>query len=157
MESTHRQLSTRLTDRLGCDDPDSFAPVDHATPTQITPITMGTQAPTGFTGQWGTDFDLINPQLINQANQVLIKQGTGFNERFLRIRVNDINRSYPAQNTITQGFYHLAAIEYGLHGVTPIGTTVLLGNDQILRSEERRVGKGGRSRGATDASATTTS
>ena len=50
VEGTHGQLCTWLTDRLGCDNTNSFAWVNQMTTTQVTTVTLGTNTVTSFAG-----------------------------------------------------------------------------------------------------------
>src|ERR1700690_3349246 len=74
VEGTHRQLCSRLTDRLRGDHPDRLADVDQPATRQIASVALRTHAVTRTTADRRTDIDLIDALLLEQPHQAFIQQ-----------------------------------------------------------------------------------
>ena len=59
MESPHGELRSRLSDRLGSNDADRFSDLDGFTGCEISTVTFYADTTAAFTGQSGTDADLL--------------------------------------------------------------------------------------------------
>ena len=68
VERTHGQLSTWFTNGLCSNHTNCLTGVNEFTACQVATITVCTQAMTGFTSNWRTDFNLVNPRLVNDID-----------------------------------------------------------------------------------------
>ena len=132
MEGTHSQLGTRLTDRLGSDNTDSFAEVDDMATSQVTPITGSTDATTTLTGKDRTNLDLLYTGIFNLQDQGLINGLVVLDKHFIRNRVNNILKSGTAKDTITQGLDNFTALNQGADVDTVQSAAIVFHNDCVL-------------------------
>ncbi len=102
MERTHRQLSTRLTNRLGSNNTNSLAHVDRRTTCKVTTITSRTNTITCFTSQARTDPHGLDIGILDNIDISLVEQCSPREQNFASGRMNNIIRVGPAQHTLAQ-------------------------------------------------------
>ena len=71
VEGTHGELRARLADRLGGDDADRFADLDHLAAGQVAAVAAAADAATGFAGQTRADLDLLDAGFLNRVRQLV--------------------------------------------------------------------------------------
>src|SRR3546814_13500939 len=77
VEGTHRQLGTRLTDRLCGNDADRFADVDAMTTGQVTAIAVRADAERQLAGDRRTHPDLVDRIALQRIGPLLVDDGAG--------------------------------------------------------------------------------
>src|SRR5207244_12653246 len=70
VEGTHGELRARLADRLGGDDADRFADLDHLAAGQVAAIAAAADAAAGPAGEPRTDLDLLDARFLDGVGQV---------------------------------------------------------------------------------------
>ena len=71
MEGSQCQLSTRLTDRLCSDNPDSLTFLNHAAGSQVTPVTFSTNALLRLASQYRTNFNTLDRGVLDNIGNYL--------------------------------------------------------------------------------------
>src|SRR3546814_14093168 len=79
VEGTHRQLGTRLTDRLCGNDADRFADVDAMTTGQVTAIAVRADAERQLAGDRRTHPDLVDRIAVQRTGTLPVEEGDGRN------------------------------------------------------------------------------
>src|SRR3546814_17186304 len=79
VEGTHRQLGTRLTDRLCGNDADRFADVDAMTTGQVTAIAVRADAARQLAGDRRTHPDLADRIALQRIGALPVEDGAGRN------------------------------------------------------------------------------
>ena len=141
VERTHRQLRTRLTNRLSCDNADRLACVNQRAAAEITTIALGAQTVAGITGQRRTNLDHVNTNFVKFVAKPLIQQGAGSDHNFMRIRIDDVNSSDTTENTITQRLNDFTAFHKRTHLNAASRTAVVLDHHKILRHVNETTGE----------------
>ena len=100
MEGPHRQLGTRLTDRLGGNDADGFPGVDRGSARQIAAIAFGADTALGFADQRRADFDRLHRGLFNRQRLGFRQQCAFGDDDFAGFRIDDILGDGPAKDTL---------------------------------------------------------
>ena len=70
VEGTHRELRSRLADRLRRDDAGGFAEFDQASRRQVSAVAHDANAAPGFAGQHGANLHSLDAGSLNRARQV---------------------------------------------------------------------------------------
>ena len=71
VERPHRQLGARLADRLGRDDADGLADLDHLARREHAAVAQAADAALGLAGQHRADLDPLDARLLDAGGQVL--------------------------------------------------------------------------------------
>ncbi|MNS77610.1 hypothetical protein D3C72_1111930 [compost metagenome] len=100
MERSHRQLSTRLTDRLCCDNTYCFTKVHSSTTRQITAVTLHADTTSRLTRQSRTDHDSVNTELFDFLNVCLCDLLVFSYQYSARCWVNDLLKRRSTQDTV---------------------------------------------------------
>ena len=85
VESTHRQLSAWLTDRLRSDYTYRLTDVHKVTPRQITAITDTTNTVSGFAGNRRAHPHFVNTHFVKPIYPRLINKRATFNQQLLAV------------------------------------------------------------------------
>ncbi|AKA27550.1 hypothetical protein PCL1606_61070 (plasmid) [Pseudomonas chlororaphis] len=133
VERTHRQLGTRLTDRLGSDNADSFTDVHQVTTSQVTAVALGADAVAGFAADWRTHDHFVDAVQLDEFDPLLVDQGASRNDDVLGTRLEYVTGDNTTQHALTQRLYNVTAFNVRSHHQTVLGATVDLGYNQILR------------------------
>ena len=113
MEGTHRKLSSRFTDTLGCDNSHGFTYIDHVSTCQITPITFRTDTMRTLTTQCRADHNGRNAGLINFFHGIFINKSAIGNNTLPSVGVDDISHGDPTKDSFTQFFSDFTALDHG--------------------------------------------
>src|SRR4029453_17031167 len=73
VEGPHRQLRSRLTDRLGGDDADSLTDVHRSTASKVTAVTLAADALLGSADQRRADLDALDADLLDPGDHRLVE------------------------------------------------------------------------------------
>ena len=90
VEGSQCQLSTRLTDRLRCNNPNSLALLHHAAGSQITSVTFSTNTLLCLTSQYRTNFNTLDRGVLDNIGNHLRDLISGRHDQFTRIRMINI-------------------------------------------------------------------
>ena len=134
VERTHGQLCTRLTDRLGSDNADSFTDVHLVTTSQITAVALGADTETGFAADWRAHDHFVDAVQLDEFNPLLVNQGACRNDNFLGARLEYVTGDYSTQYALTQWLNNVAAFDVRSHQQTVFGAAVDFSHNQILRN-----------------------
>ena len=80
MEGSHRQLRSRLTNRLGSDDADGFAEINEFVVSQSPAVALAADRTVGFAGERGADAHRINSSLLEALRERRIDLGVALGE-----------------------------------------------------------------------------
>src|SRR5205823_2285431 len=89
VERPHRELRARLADRLGRDNPDRHAVLDHAARGQIHAVAQAADAERRFARHAAADLDLLQAQLLDLAGDLRRDQLVLLDDALVRNRIND--------------------------------------------------------------------
>ena len=133
MESTQRQLSTRLTDRLCSNDTDSFSLLNHTAGSKVTSVTLGTYAFLRFASQYRTDFYTFNRRIFNFLCDILSNFFTSGNNQLTGGRMNNIMYWNTSEDTFIQSGNNFIVIFQSSTNQTAQCSTVFFINNHIMR------------------------
>src|SRR5690554_7703272 len=86
MESPHGQLSTRLTNGLGSNNPYRFTHIHAVSARQVTAITHGADTHARITTDRRADAYLVNTHTFDAANPGFVDHGAGGHQNFIAAR-----------------------------------------------------------------------
>ena len=132
VEGPHRELRTRLTDRLGSDHADGFTGVHEDAAAQISAVALGAQSIASVAGERRAHPDLVNALGIDQFHRIFVEQGAVLKHRFLGFRIHHIGCRHATQNTITQGFDDLTTLDQRPHGDAIRGAAIVNDDHEVL-------------------------
>ncbi len=132
VECAHRQLCSRLADRLRCDYADSLAAFDQAARREVAPVTGHADASFGFAGQHRTDLDSLDARRLNQPGEFL-GDFLVHADNEVAFEIFLIFKHHAAHNAVAQGLDDLAGFDDGLNKDTLRGAAIVLGDDHVLR------------------------
>ena len=82
VEGAHRELGSRLADRLRRDDAHRLADVDAMAASEISAVALRAHAVAGFAGDRRAHYDLVDAHLLEQLDQLLVDQDAGLDQHF---------------------------------------------------------------------------
>ena len=141
VEGPHRQLRTRLTDRLRRDDPHRFARIDPCAPRKVTAVARGANAFFGLTRQWRTNTHRRNCMLINSIGHPLVNQRTMRNDHFIRTWLQHIFGRNPAQHALCQGRHDLTIVNRRNSRDGVFGAAINHAHDTVLCHVDQTAGQ----------------
>src|SRR5690606_7990882 len=141
VERTHRQLGTRLTDRLGRDDTHRLPDVDLVTACQVTAVAGRAYAVAGFTGDRRAHQHFVDAVHFQEIDQLLVDQRTGSQQHLLGARLEHVDRSNTAEHALAQRLDDVTTFDMRLHDQTLISTAIHLGDHQVLGYVHQTTGK----------------
>src|SRR5690606_12269753 len=141
VEGTHGQLGTRLTDGLGSNDAHRLTDVDLVATRQVTPITLGADAPAGFTGDRRTHHHLVNRHGLEFVDQYFVEQGAGFNQHLVGTRLDQVTGDHTTKYTLAQRLYDGATFDQRRHQQAFLGAAIRVGDHQILGHVDQTPGQ----------------
>jgi hypothetical protein len=133
VERTHRELRSRLADRLGCNDANCLANVDDVAACQITSVALHADTAPRLTRQHGTNLDAINAGVLDERDFVFGDLGVGRNDHIAAVRIHNVVQRNSTQDAITDALDDFPTLdEWG--GIDTFhGAAVVVGNDAVLR------------------------
>src|SRR5690606_39192720 len=132
VERAHRELRTRLADRLGGDNPDRLADIDRRAAREIAAVALAADADRTLAGQDRPDLDRVDPGRFDPVRVLLVDQLAGRNDDLVRHRVDYVQSSGPAENALPERLDHIAALDHRPRGQALARAAVLLGDDAVL-------------------------
>src|SRR5262249_29942626 len=132
VESTHRELCTRLTDRLSGDDTNRFTNADRAATGQIASVAGRADTVARLAGDRRADQHLIHALLLEHPDELLIQKGVISDEHLVGARFQNVLSQHAAEYALTQRLNDVTALDERSHPESVRGTAVRLGHDQIL-------------------------
>ena len=141
VEGTHRQLGTRLADRLRGDDAHCLADVGDLATAEVASVALGAQAPARLAGERGTYLDLIDTDRLDQFDRIFVEQHAAVEQHFLGLGMHDVCRQHAAEHALAQRLDDLAPFDQRTHREALGGTAVLLGDHQILGHVDQAAGQ----------------
>ena len=133
VESTQRQLRTRLTDRLCSNYTNSLTSLNHLARCKITPITFCTNTLLRFTSQYRTYFNTFNRRILNLLSNFFGYFFTTCNQQFTCCRMNNIMYRYTAKDTLIQCSNDFIIILQVCTNQSTERTAVFFINNHIMR------------------------
>ncbi len=109
VECTHRQLSTRLTNRLSRDDSNRHSFFNHVTGRHVHSVAQTTNAQRSLTSHRATDLDFLQSHLFNLRGDLRIDHLVLTNDDLIRHWINNILPRYPTVNRCRQANLNLLA------------------------------------------------
>src|SRR3954471_14932639 len=141
VEGPHRQLGTRLADRLGGDNADRLANVDRRTASEVAAVALGADALLGGADQRAADLDTLQANLLDAGNHRLVEQRTFLDDRLTGLRIDDVFGGGAAEHAVGERRYRGPALDDRAHLERPIGPAVFLDDDGILRHVDQTAGQ----------------
>ena len=132
MERTHRELRTRLTNRLGSDYTNGFANIDKVTTTQIATIAVAADPVSCLTRDRAANFNLVHTHGFDFIGQLLIDKRASSDQQFVACRVKYVFCNHSAKNAGSETSNYIASLDHGIHNEALVSTEVLLRDNQIL-------------------------
>ena len=103
------------------------------TATEVSTITLRTHTMADFTGDRRTNQDFVHTPSFDLPSQLLINESPCLKHNFVGTWLHHILRHNSTKNTTRQRNNHITTFNQRCHAETFVGTTVVIGNDQILR------------------------
>ena len=100
MERSHRQLRSRLSDRLGRNDSNCFAFVDQFSASEVATVAERADSVIGFAGQRGPDLDALHSGALDGFRSGLVNQSVPLDQNFAVAGMQDVLRRHPSQNAL---------------------------------------------------------
>ena len=141
MERSHRQLRTRLTNRLCGNNTNSFTHIHRRSACKVTTVTMGANTVTCFTGQNRSNFDTNKICRVNRIGMLFEDHLAFFDDNFTGNRINNIIRRNTAKNTFRQRCDHFTCINYSRNSQSFGCTAIIFRNDAILCNINKTTGQ----------------
>ena len=132
VERAHRQLRSRLADRLGGDDAHRFTHVDRCAARQIAPVASAADAVLGLAGQHRADLHFLNAGGGDRRDVLLDDHAAGRHDR-LAVGIPEVLGRGAAENADRQRRDHRAGVDDGAHANAARRAAVGNGDDRILR------------------------
>ena len=113
MERAHRQLRSRLANRLRGDHADCFADINRAAGRQVAPVALDAATAPRFTGQDRTNAHPLYAGTLNLSRQVLVDFLARFDDHRAFDRIDDVVERGASHNAIAQALDLFAAFNDG--------------------------------------------
>ncbi len=141
VEGAHGQLGAGLADRLGGNDADSFAEVDHVPAGQVAPVAGGANAAPALAGEHRADAQLLDAGFFDLLHQVFFDLLVSLHQHLAGDRIKNVLLGRSAENAVPEGLDDFATLgERGdLDAVE--GAAVMLGDDGILGNIDQTPGE----------------
>src|SRR5690606_21735359 len=137
-----RQLGARLADRLGGDNTNRLAEVDHVATGQVATVAVGADAEGRFAGDRRAHVDRLDAGGFQLVDPCLVQQGVAGDDRvFVVARQVHVFGDDPAQHAVAQRLDHVAAFHDRGHGQAVVGTAVGLGDHDVLGHVDQAAGQ----------------
>ncbi len=132
MERTHRQLGSRLADRLSRNYAHRFAEVHHRAAGQISTVTLHAN-PEGFrTRKDRPDHHFLYAGILDRPNPILIELLARCDQHLRIHRIEHIRRRNTAQDPLSQGLDDIATFDQRAHLQSIFSPTIVAPNDHVL-------------------------
>src|ERR1700691_1875780 len=141
VEGAHGELGARFADRLGGDDADRLADIDHGAASQVAAIALAAKPDGGFASQHRTDDHRVYAGTVDQFNRFLVDQAAGLNQHLAVQGIDNVDCGGATQDAVGQGRDHFAALDHGAHGEALGGAAIDLGDDGVLRHVHQAAGQ----------------
>src|SRR5215813_162938 len=155
VEGSHRQLGTRLADRLRGDYPHRLAEAHLPASRQVAAIALDADAAPRLAGQNRSDFDLVQAGVFDLRDSVLVDLLVRSDQHLAGQRIVDVVQGHAAEDSFSHRLDDFAAFHQGADVQAVHGAAVVLGDDRILRHVHQAPGQitgvGGLERGVRQA------
>ena len=121
VERTHRELRTRLTDRLRRDDADRLADVDHVAASEVTAVAQRADAAAGLASEHRADLHAVDTGVVDDLDVVLGDLRVRRDEHFARVRVDDVLEHDATEDAVAEALDDLAALDRAASSRCPGG------------------------------------
>src|SRR5437016_2092704 len=154
MEGPHGELRTGFADRLGSDDAHRLTDLDQLAGRQVAAVAQAADALARLAGEHRANFDLGNARLDQVARLDVADLGAFFDERLLRVGVQDRSGGHATRDPLEERLGQRAFLRDVRHPDAARGAAVLGPDDHVLghvdqpareitrvRGAQRRVGE----------------
>ena len=141
VESPHRQLSARLTDRLGGNDPDRLADIHRRAPSEVTSIALTANALLRCADQRGADLHALEPDRLDLGNHRLVEQLTLGDDDLARLRIDNVFGGSSAEHAVGERCDGRSALDDRSHLERSVGAAILFDDDGILADVDKAAGQ----------------
>ena len=141
VEGAHRQLRAGLADRLGGDDADRQAELDHLAGGQVAAVAVRADAAPALAGQHRADLHLLDAGVLDLGRLVLVDDVVDVEDDVAGDRVGDLLERDAADDAVAQRLDDLAALDDGPGLDAVDGAAVVLGDDHVLRHVDQAPGQ----------------
>ena len=133
MEGTHRELRSRLADRLRGDDPDRHAGLDELAGGEVHAVAATADAEGGLAGHWAADLDLLDLHFLKLL-RVADRDHLAFADHHLvGDRIDDVDPADAASNRLHEADLDLFPLVDNTLGDALRGAAVFHRDDDVLR------------------------
>ena len=140
VESTHRQLCSWLTDRLGGDDADSFTDLRHTAGTKVQAVALRTATTLAFASENGADFQAFHTDLSKMVGFIFADQLTCRNDgRFVHRVVDGFAGNASVDASLEIDHFFVTLIDRGKREAVD-GSAVFFEHDDVLRNIDQLTG-----------------
>src|SRR5882757_1207161 len=133
VERTHRELRSRLTDRLRRDNTNRLTDADRTAAGEIAPVAGRADAIACLTADGRTHHHLVHAISFELAHHLLIEQRALGDQHFFGAWLQNVFRDNAAEHSLAQLLHDVTTLDERSHGQAARRTAIDLGDDQILR------------------------
>jgi hypothetical protein len=141
VERPHRELRAGLADRLGRDDADGLADVDHAAGRQVAAVAAAADAAARLAGEDRADLHLLDARLLDARGDLLGDDVVRLDDDGVRRRVVDVLLDVAADDAVAERLEDLAALDDRRDGDAVERAAVLLVDDDVLGDVDEAAGE----------------
>ena len=141
MERAHRELGSRLSDRLSGDHTHGLALVHELSAGEIASVASAAHAEGRLAGEYRADHDVLDAGILDGPDLLLVDLLTGFDQYVVADRVFDSRQGNPPQDALADRLDDLAPFDQSADGNT-IGCAAVDGaHDHVLRHIHETAGQ----------------
>ena len=139
VERAKRELRARLADRLGGNDTDRFAEIDHVHGGQISAVAHAAQSTLRLAGEHRANLDRLDTRLLDRARRVLVDQLASLDEQRATtrlvhlVRILDVLGRHVADDALRQRLDDVLAFLERADLETEDRAAILLADRHVLR------------------------
>ena len=133
MEGTHRQLSTRFTDRLSRNDTDGHALFDHIAGRHVHAVTLATNTQRSVTSHRAANLNLLKSHVFDLLSDLRCDHLRFGNDHFIGNRVNNVLTRDATVDRCRQSNFNLFTSENNSFGNTLSRPTIFHRDNHVLR------------------------
>ena len=132
VEGTHRELRSRLADRLRGDDAGSFAEFDQPSGSQVAAVAHDADAALRFASEHRTDFHPLDSRSLNRSREFFGDFVVDVDDH-VAVVVFDLLERNAAHNAVAQRLDNFAGFDDTLDVNAVHGAAIVFADDDVLR------------------------
>ena len=141
VERTQCKLSTRLTNRLSGNHAHCLSLLNQAMVSKVATVALGTNTMLRLASEDRTDLHTLDRRIVDAVGCSVVDFFTCFNDNLAGSWVYHIVNRYTSHNALTQGGYHVIVILNLAADESTQGTTVFLGDNNVVSHIHKTTGQ----------------